>query len=155
MLFALALALLCSFVHERRDSIERKAKREIFFRCRTDQILGKGQHNSNKGGPAVPRHGQKRVIQVGDVCHKREIYVILIQFLHSIVRSKVRRWAFILSSTVPDPLDLKGIADKVWTLKAKILTLKDEILTLKDEIWTLNVLKNQILKINTARHQKP
>ena len=37
--------------------------------------------------------------------------------------------------------DLKGIADKVWTLKAKILTLKDEILTLKDEIWTLNVFK--------------
>ena len=62
------------------------------------------------------------------------------------------------------PLDgnLKGIADKVWTLKAKILTLKDEILTLKDEIltlkdeiWTLNVFKNLFPKINTARHQKP
>ena len=51
--------------------------------------------------------------------------------------------------------DLKGIADKVWTLRAKILTLKDEILTLKDEFWSLNVLKNLFLKINTTRHQKP
>ena len=36
------------------------------------------------------------------------------------------------------PPDLKGIADKVWTLKAKILT--------KDEIWTLTFLKTLVLK---------
>ena len=48
----------------------------------------------------------------------------------------------------PEDGNLKGIADKVWTLKTKILTLKDEI-------WTLNVLKNLFLKINTARRQKP
>ena len=56
---------------------------------------------------------------------------------YTIVWSKVRRWAFILGSTVPDPLkngNLKGIADMVWTLRAKILTFKDEI-------WTFNVSK--------------
>ena len=36
----------------------------------------------------------------------------------------------------------KGIADKVWTLKA-------EILTLNDEIWTLKVLKNPFLEMIT------
>ena len=50
------------------------------------------------------------------------IQVIKIQFLLSIVRSKVRR--------LPDPHKaaiFKVIADKVWTLKAKILTLKCDI----------------------------
>ena len=42
--------------------------------------------------------------------------------------------------------DLEGVADKVWTLKAKILTLKDEI-------WTLKVLERSFLNINTARRK--
>ena len=52
----------------------------------------------------------------------------------------MRWWAFILSypwCLIPlrwKDGDLKEIADKVWTLKAKILTLKDEI-------WALKVLK--------------
>ena len=34
---------------------------------------------------------------------RRKLPSNVIQFLHSIVRSKVRRWAHILGSTVPDP----------------------------------------------------
>ena len=66
------------------------------------------------GGPKLPTGSQNKAILAfpgfpGKAAGK---LTIPIQFIHSIVRSKVRRWEFIWGSTVPDPLMtviLKGL----------------------------------------------
>ena len=60
-----------------------------------------------------------------------------------------RRWAFILSPTMPDPLKaaiFKGIADKVWTLKGQNPELEGRNLDLEG-------LRSPGFKIDTARRK--